>query len=795
MSSKNYKKTSNKEIVDSKIEVETKCLQEIVDNQKVYNLLKSNMIVDMTKDKKEYEYKTQDFKSLLQFYENNGSISRVYSSVGSNVKGRLYAMHGIGLQSMSKQLRSYLCHDEYLDLDISCCAPSIILQMMKEDCDKHTYDVVYEGYEFPYCGLEDYIDNKKHWREQYKDVIDILNKNYKGVKDLVNVQINSKILRKTNDKSVNFLLKSIFDYVNWKFKNSDSNTVFNAITLVERRIVEQIQSICESKGIRVNTLIFDGLIIQKIGNYDDLVTYINKKIFPYKVEIKPWVVPEIKISIMNKFDYQDPFTFDDFLNLSGNQYISKEHFYMEALPLLIKSCRIVGKILIAKTPKSKTEDPYDTYKNYDSIKFSIGYGSYIDPKTGEKKEGKRLFFSEIIILFRRIISFKKLTSLRYDIEPYEFSTDCGFLTDGHPLPVDWKDRIIKFKEYVFNISSNRNEKIAEGFYYWFSNLIQTDKKSQVIMITTGIQGAGKSMLPTRIIENILGSKGVIHSKLQDITKKFNALLSGKRLVLINEMSNSDSDTKFMDNDDLKNIVDAPYFSLEKKGIDAIQLPNILEFYGCSNHKNCISQCDGLMRRNFITEVSNEKCNDTEYFKDFTDYFENKDNARSIFEFLNTYDLSNYNALKNIPITDIKKIGMFRAIHPVLKTISIACLKDMEIKESHDKKTKEKVLKKIVTITRANLFRIMKEHKLNKTYKSNQEYDVNQMGSYINDYIGIGSKIIPKKTQHAGTITYYISTSDLNYDKKIWDMFENFINDNFLSGCEMFDCTEFKHYCK
>lgn len=735
-------------------------LKELVNYDKVIEIFKSNLMEDMSKERSQIDWKTEDFKILFEYYKNDGCVERQYLPKEDCPLGRQFTKNGLGLQHLSKELRGYLCQDDYLDIDISSCSASILYEFMRTD-------------KFDCPLMKEYINNKVDWR-----------KNYPGIKDLINEQINDrKNLRKTEWQKPNDLLKKIQEYIRKRFTSEDKAEMYKAITKVERSYVDKILKICQSAQVRVNALIFDGMIIEKIDNADELVKEINKRIYPMRVEIKEWDLPKIKIMNTQKFDFLDPLVFNHFLNLSGNNYISEHHFYLKSVPYLLKTARYISELLLTKVVLTKTGDSFKMYKKPNLIDFSVTY-----------EETKHIHISVVLKIFRRLIAFDKMTPIRFNLQPHEFSTDCGFLTDGHPLPDDWEKRTERFKKHVLEICSNNSAEIANGFYYWYANLIQTDKKSQHMMITTGQGGAGKSIIPTMLIENILGSKGLIFAKLCDVTKKFNALLSGKRLVLTNEISNYDPNAKNqkpLDIDELKNKIDAPYFSLERKGIDEIQLPNILEFYGCSNNKYCIPQLDGVERRNFIIEVDNKLVRNKKYFVDFVAYFEDKDNARSIFEFLNTYDIRDYSTLENLPKTESKLVGIFRSMNIANKALAIACRLDMETRDIIDadgNMTKEKFMKDEVVIKRSDLFKIMKKYNLIKK----PEYNVNKMTSYISDFVN--KKIIIKTTDHANARSYHINPAEIRYDTQMWNIFDEFIGDNSISTCEMHECTEDKHYC-
>ena len=113
------------------------CIEESVPFNRVVELLKSNVIEDLiyNRERPSEDWRVQDFMTLLEFFQNNGKVKRYYKYAKSDEKNeqRLYTVDGLGLQLLKSELRGYLCQDDYLDIDISNCHPTIIHEMMKED--------------------------------------------------------------------------------------------------------------------------------------------------------------------------------------------------------------------------------------------------------------------------------------------------------------------------------------------------------------------------------------------------------------------------------------------------------------------------------------------------------------------------------------------------------------------------------------------------------------------------------------------------------------------------------------
>lgn len=756
---KKGKKQASEEVVEEvveevKDEIQYTTMLEKVKLSRAIELLQSDYFENVTIDQDRCKWPVQDFNTVFEFYNKRGEVTRCYETKESNPKGRQFAQGGLGLQGLSKPLRAYLCQDDYIDIDICNSIPSALIMMMMT-----------AGYEDMDL-LLDYIDKKDEWRANHKDI-----------KRRVIVQINSDCKRyddsiphgKKESKVID-LLRSIYNFV------KDIKDLYLQVTTIERRVLDKMIEVIGSEeaikigndgiDIRINTLIYDGMLVEKVKNPEKLMELINVHIFPFKAEIKKWDIPKydmtitktvdkkvpiIKIRDMNVFDYKDPIIFNDVLDLSGMEVDNIEQVYMIMIPLFIKTVRYIGqdtiltKLILESISESYALRKDSLVKNW---KMHIG--------------GKVVYMAEILSKLRGLIGFDKITPLRnpsqLNVKHKIFSTFSGYLCDHIPLPPDWKDRLGKFKYHILNVYSNGDPAIENGFYYFYANVIQTDTKSQVMMATTGREGAGKSIIPTFIIEKILGSRGLIASTLFDVSGSFNAHLANKRLVLINEISNIDSYQKHTDSNQLKHMIDGRQYMMELKGVDKVAVANMLEIVGASNYKNCIPQCDGMNRRTFVIEVNDKYSKDSEYFtgKDgLVNYLEDPDNVRSIFEFLNTYDISDKQTLIKLPITQSKMLGMYRSFNPVFKGILLACI-------IHKKDT-NKDGEILLNCTDLRKIIIMNE------IMGDHECKNGKMADYINDYI---DKKQVYFTNPRNILTMHIVPEELKIPKDMWE----FIND-------------------
>lgn len=703
------------------------CIEETVSMEQIVELLKSDILssIPYVSDKLQSadERRLNDFCFLMDHFEHRGSIKRYYSPSTADEVGNMRLYADGSLQNVSNYLSEYLCHENFYHINIENCEPMVVLELMKKHYFKHTK-------------LSNYCANRKEW----------LSSQGQDFKHLLIAQINDTKLYRHQNPEVQELFTEIFEFT------SQQDQPFAHVYFREERIIlDKIMTIADScTGIVINALIHDGMIIKKCdqSQLDLFITTINSKIAPHRVVCKPFeIIERPKIINTRKFDYSDKTVFGDLLSLSGQVFESVDEFYMNSVNLLLKTVRLVNGLLITKNHRSAINDHFNIHKKFSVNDFSVHCN------------GKRLSLSTLISKFASLITFSNYNLLQStDID--EFSLDCGFMCEDKPLPIDWETRTHLFKKHIFEVNACEDARIAAGFYIWYANMLQTNTKSEMIMITNGKEGIGKGLIPSAIITHILGGKGLICATFRDITENFNSQLAGKRFVLINEMSNKSSTQKHEDNDVLKNMVDASYFLLERKGIDKVKVENCLEFMGCSNYDYCISQAQGMKRRNFINTGSNKYDNNAQYFVDFAEYINDSANIRSIFEFLMTYDITGLRTiLKALPVTYAKASGIWNAISPPLKSCLIALV--LETEEQ-------------CCVSLPNLYKIYQKYKLGADEK---------MSTIAFNRILQGLKLPLKKPQNVWH--YTIDAKLLGCDETVISIARDFIevyNQFNVSGC-------------
>jgi hypothetical protein len=129
------------------------------------------------------------------------------------------------------------------------------------------------------------------------------------------------------------------------------------------------------------------------------------------------------------------------------------------------------------------------------------------------------------------------------------------------------------------------------------------------LVLRGEKGSGKGSLG-HFLMKIWGQHSFHVTNSGQVTGRFNGHLSDVCFLFADEAFFS-GDVK--NESILKGMVTEPFFTSEKKGIDAEQVKNYLKIFMTTNKDHAVPASKGE-RRWAVYDVTDEKCGDVEYFK-------------------------------------------------------------------------------------------------------------------------------------------------------------------------------------
>ena len=205
-------------------------------------------------------------------------------------------------------------------------------------------------------------------------------------------------------------------------------------------------------------------------------------------------------------------------------------------------------------------------------------------------------------------------------------------------------------DFIKNIICDHDDNLFDWLMTWIAVLVTCPKfKNTTSVIMQSDQGCGKSKF-CDFLALLLGRWTILETNsIEPVTQKHNVELASKRLVIINEMSVIKE--QFMSSfDKLKNIVSEEHLSIEPKGGERFTVKNLLNLIFCTNHKGSfvLERSD---RRYCVLEVSDERCQDIDYFGRLEKRCFNKQTIDSFY--MHLLSLNVKKPLYYVPVTVLK----------------------------------------------------------------------------------------------------------------------------------------------
>jgi len=205
-----------------------------------------------------------------------------------------------------------------------------------------------------------------------------------------------------------------------------------------------------------------------------------------------------------------------------------------------------------------------------------------------------------------------------------------------------------------------NLKLYDYVIGWLVWLIQKpDLKHETCLLLQGIEGCGKNMF-IEFVKRVIGEKICFDTyNIKDIIGDFNALLSGKLLIIGDELVGY---AGFKKSDFIKGMLTSPNISITKKGVDTIAEKSFQRYIFTTNNEETL-RISNNDRRICIVGVSPSMVGNREYFTKLMEEMNDLNNIKCLFEYLNTYDLTGYD-FRKAPETRLKTQTVNKQMDPV-----------------------------------------------------------------------------------------------------------------------------------
>ena len=205
-----------------------------------------------------------------------------------------------------------------------------------------------------------------------------------------------------------------------------------------------------------------------------------------------------------------------------------------------------------------------------------------------------------------------------------------------------------------------NLKLYDYVIGWLAWLIQKpDLKHETCLLLQGIEGCGKNMF-IEFVKRVIGEKICFDTyNIKDIIGDFNALLSGKLLIIGDELVGY---AGFKKSDFIKGMLTSPNISITKKGVDTIAEKSFQRYIFTTNNEETL-RISNNDRRICIVGVSSSMVGNREYFTKLMEEMNDLNNIKCLFDYLNTYDLTGYD-FRKAPDTRLKTQTVNKQMDPI-----------------------------------------------------------------------------------------------------------------------------------
>ncbi len=207
---------------------------------------------------------------------------------------------------------------------------------------------------------------------------------------------------------------------------------------------------------------------------------------------------------------------------------------------------------------------------------------------------------------------------------------------------------------------------VDGSQYIINYLAHAVQKSgelpRVALVFQSDQGTGKNIFFENLVRKLFGAEYLLQTAEMDKVIGRFSMINNKLFIIMDETSGKDS---FTNSDKIKNIITCEQIPWERKGIDGININNCGRYLFFSNNDTPV-KIEASDRRYVVFKCSNERQNDSPYFKEMSKMFSDDAVIKTLYNYLLNVDISNWDSIHDRPITQAYKDIQCANIPPMAK---------------------------------------------------------------------------------------------------------------------------------
>lgn len=237
---------------------------------------------------------------------------------------------------------------------------------------------------------------------------------------------------------------------------------------------------------------------------------------------------------------------------------------------------------------------------------------------------------------------KKLGGCTFQPAVHKVPGDVFNLFRGYRLEPQEGD-CTPFLDHIHYVTCAGDKKIAKAVIQFFAHMLQKpDEKPSWAILLKSLEGTGKGSMMRPFLE-ILGAYYIYLNGEDQLVQRFNYCVANRLLMFIDEVQVND--TKVYNK--LRGIISEPTITMEPKGIDVFQVPNLARLVFTSNHERVLIA--GQRERRFLVLTPDEQhIGDDKYFNRYYQWLKNGGASHLLHHLMNV-DVSDFNPHK-APVT-------------------------------------------------------------------------------------------------------------------------------------------------
>ena len=230
-----------------------------------------------------------------------------------------------------------------------------------------------------------------------------------------------------------------------------------------------------------------------------------------------------------------------------------------------------------------------------------------------------------------------------------------------------------FLNFMKDVLCSGNEEQFKYLSKWIGNILRGNKNDTALYLR-GEQGIGKSTFSDMLRYHIVGLDSSICSGSEPLRTANNRILMGKSLVIFEELPTFNRGEWSGVSSTLKDLITNNKMTYAEKYMKPIQANN-LNNYILNSNNSAIQDDDG--RRYFILDLSVCKKGDHKYFGDLKSKCFNDITGYALFDYFYECVEDDFNAQKEMPLTNNKLDSISDRLHPTYKFIKYTYIENKE----------------------------------------------------------------------------------------------------------------------